>query len=114
MAGPQIVQISSLLAQAQTASTIVVGTGTTSTDPLVPLGGPFVHCAIAVSSDTLPLTFPSRGMAITTLGAIRIVTLAGEDVILPSGLISSGTIHPICATQVKSTSTTALGIVIFG
>lgn len=70
---------------------------------------PPAHWAAAASllSDTVDLTVPTRGFVITVAGAIKVTTLGGETVTFPSGMFSTGVIHPSQFMRIWSTGTTA-------
>jgi hypothetical protein len=60
-------------------------------------------------SDSVDLTKVCRALHIGTGGDVVVITKGGTT--LPLGNIASGTLYPIRASRVKSTGTTATGIV---
>lgn len=71
-------------------------------------------CALVTPSDAADLTFVSRAISFGTAGALRITTEAGDDVTIPSGALAAGVLHPIGASRIWATGTTAASIVIWG
>lgn len=63
------------------------------------------------NDNDLPAT--TRGVAFATAGAIKVTTANGETLIIPSGALAAGIVHPVRWTRVHSTGTTASGIVGF-
>ena len=74
---------------------------------------PAEHCALVTPSDSVDLVHASRGIAFVTAGALAIITVGGETVTIPSGALAAGAIHPVRATRIKSTGTTAANICVF-
>jgi len=56
---------------------------------------------------------PCRGIGFGTAGVLEIVDLQGNTVAIPSGVLAAGIIHPIYATRILATNTTATNIVAF-
>jgi len=76
--------------------------------------GPVYNAAAANLSNTQALTNgPCRGFAFDAAGAIKLVTLKGDTITIPSGVLSAGQIHPIGAQQIFSTGTTATNVWVF-
>lgn len=50
-----------------------------------------------------------RGILVGVAGALSVVTTSGTTVTFP--VVVAGVIHPICATRIRATGTTATGIV---
>lgn len=53
----------------------------------------------------------ARGISFAAAGALSVVTLDGDTVVIPSDSLAAGIIHPLACIRVNSTSTTATGIV---
>jgi hypothetical protein len=71
---------------------------------------------LVTPSDTVDLRAdgrPCRGIAFKTAGDLEINDLQGNTVIIPSGVLAAGMIHPIYATRILDGSTTATDIVAF-
>lgn len=66
--------------------------------------------AVTESDATADPNGPFRGLVFGVAGAIKIQTSAGSTIVLPSGLLAVGIIHPIKITRVWSTGTTATSI----
>lgn len=66
--------------------------------------------AVTQSDGTNDPNGPFRGIVFGTAGAIKVTTAKGDDVTLPSGLLSAGVIHPLRIKRVWSTGTTAANI----
>lgn len=56
---------------------------------------------------------PVRAIAFGTAGALALVTPDGTDLIIPSGVLAAGVMHPLGVVTVKKTGTTATNIVGF-
>lgn len=74
---------------------------------------PCYHVANVTPSDSVDLTNASRALAIGSAGAIKVTTLGGETLVIPTGVFSVGIMYPIRVTRVWSTSTGAGSIVVF-
>ena len=77
---------------------------------------PATSVALVTPSDTVDLKTtgqPCKGIAFVGVGDLEIIDLAGNTVVIPSGALAAGLIHPIYATRIKSSNTTATGIVAF-
>lgn len=72
--------------------------------------GPMSSAFAITPHDSNALALPTRGIAFATAGALKILDGNGNAVTIPSGVLQAGVIHPIRATQVFSTGTTALNI----
>lgn len=67
----------------------------------------------ALKSDTVDLPNIARRIGIaTTIGAIKVDTLGGETVIIPSGAIQVGGILHLAVTRIYATGTTAVGLIL--
>ena len=74
---------------------------------------PAMNAVAVTPSDSADLTYTSRGVYAGAAGGDLRVTLLGGDTVTFVGL-AGGVIHPICATRVWSTGTTATNIVAVG
>lgn len=61
-------------------------------------------------SDDDDLTLITRAISIAAEGTLRIIDESGNDVTIPSGALATGISHPIRATKVMATGTSATGI----
>ena len=77
------------------------------------LGDPFVHAALVTPSDGVDLTDVTRGVSIGGAGAIKVTTLGGETLVIPSAALGAGVIHRLRVTRIWNTSTTATSIVAY-
>jgi len=71
---------------------------------------------LVTPSDTVDLKDdgrPCRGIAFAAAGALEIIDLQGNTVVIPSGALAAGLIHPIFASRILAANTTATGIVAF-
>ena len=59
-------------------------------------------------SDTV-VQGPFKGLSFAVAGAITIVKTSGEEVVIPSGALAAGLIHPVGWLQIKDTGTDATG-----
>lgn len=67
-------------------------------------------------SDTAIINFggkakATRGISLAGAGTLRVITVHGEDITIPSGALAVGVIHAIAVKQVYATGTSATGIV---
>jgi hypothetical protein len=76
------------------------------------LDGPLDHIAIVATSDGTDLAHESRAIYIGVAGDLKITTDGGETVVIPSGVLAVGVPHPIRATRIWATGTTATNIVV--
>jgi len=53
----------------------------------------------------------TRALSFAVAGALSVVTVDGNSVIIPSGALAAGTMHSIAIRRVNATGTTATGIV---
>lgn len=51
-----------------------------------------------------------RGISLSVLGTLTVITATGQTVLFASGELLVGTIYGISATRIKATGTTATGI----
>lgn len=75
------------------------------------LESPASNLALVVPDDDADLDFVTRGIALAAAGALKITTLGGQTLTIPSGALSAGGFHAIRATRVWADETTATGIV---
>jgi hypothetical protein len=74
-------------------------------------GDSYQHVLLITPADGADLTDATRGISIVVAGALKVVTVGGETVVIPSGALAIGIIHPLEVVRVWSTGTTATGIV---
>jgi len=88
-----------------------------ATDPMAgyteALDSDFEHAALVTPSDTDELQSVTRGVSLAVAGALAVVTFGGESLTVPSGALAAGQIHRLRVRQVKSTGTTATGVVAY-
>ena len=91
-----------------------------SNDP-TPATRAYVVAASSLSSDFDPTTiatppgpFKIRGVSFGTAGALKIDTATDSGVVIPSGALAAGIMHPIEITKIYSSGTGAQGIVVYG
>lgn len=73
------------------------------------------HLALgdALKSDTVDLPYVTREIGVaTTVGAIKVDTLGGETVVIPSGAIPVGGSMRLRVTRIYATGTAAVGLVL--
>lgn len=68
---------------------------------------------LVTPSDSVDFDTPCRGISFGTGGALSIVDLTGDTVVIPSGALAAGIVHPIFAQRINSTGTTAEDIVAY-
>lgn len=69
--------------------------------------------ALVTPHDSNELSAVTRGISFAAAGALKVVTVNGDTVTIPSGALAAGIIHPLRVKQVWSTGTTATGIVAY-
>lgn len=74
---------------------------------------PPAHVALVTPSDSADLANVTRGVSFAGAGALKVTTYGGETVVIPSGALAVGVIHPLKVSRIHSTSTTATGIVAY-
>ncbi len=79
----------------------------------VPLDAPAVHVALVSPSDSADLSYVTRGVSMAAAGDLKVTMVGGETVVIPSGALAAGVIHPLRVTRIFSTLTTATGIVAY-
>jgi len=75
------------------------------------LDSPSSHVFLITPDDSNDLAFITRYVSFAGVGALKITTSGGETVVIPSGALGIGVLHPLRVKRVHSTSTTATGIV---
>ena len=75
------------------------------------LSSPAGHLENISPNDSTDLTKATRGISIGGAGALKITTVGGETITIPSGAIAVGVVHPIRAERVFSTGTGATNII---
>ena len=71
--------------------------------------GPAVGGFAVTPSDTAVFAQPTRGLYVGTAGDVAVLLLDGTAVTFSAML--AGVIHPLRATQIRATGTTAAGLV---
>lgn len=80
---------------------------------------PAMNIALVTPSDTVNLvdgtgsTFIARGISFGTAGDLKVTARNGQTVIIPSGALAAGIIHPVSLTRIWATGTTAANIVAY-
>ena len=77
------------------------------------LNSPAVHAALVTPNDTTDLTTVSRYVAISAVGTLKVTTMGGDTVTIPSGALAAGQMFPLRVSRVWASGTTATGIVAF-
>lgn len=70
---------------------------------------PFSNGGTVTPHDTDELSTPTRGIMVAAEGNVAVVLLGGDTITLPA--LQPGLVYPIRAKIVKSTGTTATGII---
>ncbi len=74
------------------------------------LTAPAAHWFAVTPSDSTDMTHATRGILVGTSGNVAVNTVGGESSVTIYSLVA-GIVHPIRATRVLSTGTTAANIV---
>lgn len=74
---------------------------------------PLNHVALVIPSDTVDLTNATRSISFAVAGAIKVTTLGGETVVIPSGALPATTMLALRVTRIWATGTAATGIVAY-
>lgn len=69
--------------------------------------GPARNAAVVTPSDTVDLTFVSRGIYVGVAGNLAVIMSGGQNLVIP---VPAG-LNPLAVSRVLSTGTTATGIV---
>ncbi len=72
-----------------------------------------MNVALVTPSDSADLTTPTRGVSFATAGALKVTTVGGQEVTIPSGALAAGIIHPLQVKRIWSTGTGAANIVAY-
>ena len=92
-------------------SSLQAGSGTAA-DPFVQPAGPAPNCFLITPNDGANLAATTRGISFAVAGALKVDTVGGSvGIVIPSGALAAGIIHPLCVTKVYNTGTGATGIV---
>ena len=68
---------------------------------------------LVTPNDSTDLAYVTRGVSFAVAGALEVIDLANQTVVIPSGALAAGIIHPIEVTRIKAANTTATGIVAY-
>lgn len=87
-----------------------------ATDPYPSVGvaginGPAANAFLITLDDSNDLPYVTRGISFGTAGAVKVTLKGGQTVIIPTGNLAAGVIHPLMATRVWNTGTTASNLV---
>lgn len=74
---------------------------------------PADRVALVTPSDSADLSYVTRGISFAVAGALKVTTVGGDTVTIPSGALAAGVIHPLRVTKVFATGTGATGIVAY-
>ena len=74
---------------------------------------PAIGAVLLSGGSDSDMTVPCRGFSFAAAGAIKVTTVAGDSVVIPSGALAAGIIHPIHCTRIWATGTGATGIVAY-
>jgi len=69
------------------------------------------HVFLITPHDVNDLAHPTVGISFAAAGALKVDTVGGETVTIPSGTLAAGAIHPLRVTRVYATGTGATGII---
>ena len=82
--------------------------------PIATQTDPAISVALVTPSDSADLTGgATRGVSFAAAGDLKVITDKAETVVIPSGALAAGIIHPLSVTRIFSTGTTATGIVVY-
>lgn len=68
------------------------------------------HLAVVTPDDANDIAHVSRTVAIGAAGTLKVTTLGGETVTIPSGMLSANVFHRLRVARVWATGTTATPI----
>ena len=94
----------------QNSSTTTLGQAAAAQSMPVVEAGATNMAAVTKSDTTADPAGPFRGIVFGGAGIIKLTTLEGDSVTIPSGVLATGIIHPIRFTRVWSATTTATDI----
>ncbi len=70
-----------------------------------------VEIFLITPDDANDLPFITRAISFSAAGAISVVTHDGTSIVIPSGSLAAGVLHPIGLKRILATGTTAADIV---
>ena len=80
------------------------------------LGSPYRDCALVTPSDSADLAYVTRGIMLGSSGTLQVTMIGNEEgsgeTVEITGL-ATGVIHPICASRIWNTNTSASNICAF-
>lgn len=62
-------------------------------------------------NDSTDLAQRTRAISFAGAGALEVIDCKGNTVVIPSGALAAGVLHPLSVTRVRSAGTGATGIV---
>jgi hypothetical protein len=74
---------------------------------------PYTQMVAVIPSDTVALSYPTRGILVTVGGTIAVVmgqSSAASPVTIPAATAVAGVILPFSVSQIMATGTTATGL----
>jgi len=75
---------------------------------------PAAHAALVTPSDGADLAHATRAVSFATAGAIKVTTVGGETLVIPSGALAAGIMHPVEWVRIWATgSGTGMDIVAY-
>jgi hypothetical protein len=77
------------------------------------LQSPMVHAAIVTPSDSVDLSDVTRGITLSVAADVKVTTAGGETVVIPSGSLAAGVIHPLRVSRVWATGTGSTTVVAY-
>lgn len=75
------------------------------------IDSPATNVVLITPNNTIDLVNPIRGIGFGTEGTLKIRTVGGDIVTIPSGVLAAGVIHPIRISRVYATGTTVTDII---
>lgn len=72
---------------------------------------PAVTAFVITPADDADLATPTRGISFAGAGALKVTTVDGTTVTIPSGALAAGVVHPLAVKRVFATGTGATNIV---
>ena len=74
---------------------------------------PARRITLVTPDDATDLARVSRGISFAVAGAIKVTTVGGDTVVIPSGALAPGVIHPLELTRIWAAGTTATTFVAY-
>lgn len=75
---------------------------------------PASHAALVTPADGSDLGYTTRAISFATAGALKVTTRGGETLVIPSGALAAGVMHPLEVVRIWETgSGTGMGIVAY-